>query len=76
MRRAALLALLAGTAFGLAACGRPTGPAASGASSSSPSAVSEAAGGTTGGGANAFTKEQITPGTPAGQNLNLQQPQP
>lgn len=75
MKRTALLVLLTGTALGLSACGRPTGKPVSGINSSAPNAVSSAAGGTTGGGANAFTKEQISPGTPAGQNLNLQ-PQP
>ena len=75
MKRAALLALLAGAAAGLSACGRPTGKPVSGINSSAPNAVSSAAGGTTGGGENAFTKQQLSPGTPAGQNLNLQ-PQP
>ncbi len=75
MKQTTLLTLLTATALGLSACGQPTGKPVSGINSSAPNAVSSAAGGTTGGGENAFTKQQISPGTPAGQNLNLV-PQP
>ena len=76
MRKSGLLVLVVGAAFGLSACGHQTGKAASGINSSSPKAVSEAASGTTGGGANAFTKEQVSPGSPAGANMGLTGPTP
>ena len=63
--------LVVGAAFGLAACSHPTGKPASGVSSSAPNAVSSAASGTTGGGANAFTGPQVSPGSPAGANAGM-----
>ena len=65
MRKVGLLVLAMGFGLGLTACGRPTGPPASGIASSAPEAVESAAGGATGGGANKFTPAQVTPGTPA-----------
>jgi hypothetical protein len=62
------LALLIGSVFALSACGPP----ASGITSSAPEAVKSAASGSTGGGANQFTPAQISPGSPAGANINLQ----
>lgn len=52
MKYALFAALMA-----LAACGMPTGPAASGANSSAPGAVDAAHSGVTGGGANSFNKQ-------------------
>jgi hypothetical protein len=65
MLRIGVWVVLIGAGLGLAACGRATGPAASGISSSAPNAVESAASGETGGGANKFTPAQVTPGSPA-----------
>jgi hypothetical protein len=75
MQRAGLLALLMGAALGLSACAYVTGKPISGINSSAPEAVKSAASGATGGGSNQFTHAQISPGSPAGANINLQ-PQP
>lgn len=74
MARSGLLALLMGAALVLSGCAywHPTGKAVSGINSSSPNAVQSAASGSTGGGENQFTHAQISPGSPAGANLNLQ----
>ena len=66
MKKSGLAALLVAAALGLSACNGMMGKPASGVSSSAPNAVSSAASGTTGGGANAFTNQQVTPGSPAG----------
>jgi hypothetical protein len=70
MHRLALSGFVVAVGLGLSGCAywHPTGKPASGISSSAPDAVQSAAGGATGGGANAFTKEQISPGSPAGAN--------
>ena len=71
MKKSGLVTLLVTAAFGLSACGNMTGKPASGVSSSAPNAVSSAASGTTGGGANAFTGPQVSPGSPAGANAGM-----
>ena len=71
MKNLGLLVLMAGAALGLSACNSMMGKPASGVSSSAPNAVSSAASGTTGGGANAFTGPQVSPGSPAGANSGL-----
>ena len=71
MNKSGLWMLAVGAAFGLSACAATTGKPASGVSSSAPNAVSSAASGTTGGGANAFTGPQVSPGSPAGANSGL-----
>ncbi len=76
MRRTTMIALAIASPLALAACHGQTGPASSGLGSSAPNAVSSAAGGDAGGGDNRFTREQVTPGTPAGANLGLRSPQP
>ena len=68
--------VVVGVAFGVSACANVTGKPASGVSSSAPNAVSSAASGTTGGGANAFTGPQVSPGSPAGANAGLTGPTP
>lgn len=57
MKHFVLLALMLSASLALVACGRVTGPPATGANSSAPAAVDAAHGGVTGGGANAFNKQ-------------------
>ena len=64
METSRVMATMLAAALALAACGRVTGPPATGAASSAPNAVEQAKGGNVGGGAPANANGNVDPVVP------------